>query len=125
MEDKWTQMRNELFILIFVFAAEVRNGIRFDSFYRRFDYGFGTISDLLKELVRDGWVDVCFDLQDQPMWYPEKFLSKEEQIERLHLCCDKTTYIFLTPIGRDAGVEMLLEMKKRSKHDSQESGELE
>ncbi len=86
-------------------------GIRFDRLYRPFNYCFGTISDLLKTLVTDGLVKGCFDLDEQPSGYPDEFLSQEQQLKKLHLCFDQSTYVFLTPTWRDFGLQILQNMK--------------
>jgi hypothetical protein len=110
MDDKVTQLRDDLLLLIVVFTVEVGTGIRFDRLYRPFNYGFGTISDLLKRLVNDGLVAACFDLHDQPQM---SLLPNEEQIKRLQLCFDQSTYIFLTLEGRDFGLQILQKFEGR------------
>ena len=112
MDEKTNQLRDELLLLIMVVKAEVGCGIRFDQLYRPFNYGFGTISDLLKGLVTDGLVEVCFDLDEQPCGYPDEFMPQEQQVKKLHLCFDQSTYVFLTPKGRDEGVRILQRVNK-------------
>ena len=112
MDEKTKHLREELLLLIMVLTVDVGHGIRFDQLYRPFNYGFGTISDLLKILVTDGLVGLCFDLDEQPSGYPDEFLPNEEQIKKLHLCFDQSTYVFLTPKGRDEGVRILQSVNK-------------
>jgi hypothetical protein len=70
------------------------------------------VSDLLKGLVTDGLVEVCFDLDEQPCGYPDEFMPQEQQVKKLHLCFDQSTYVFLTPKGRDEGVRILQRVNK-------------
>lgn len=114
MDDKTKQLRDELLLLIVVFTVDIGPGIRFDHLYRPFNYGFGTISDLLKSLVTDGLVNVCFDIHDQPSGYPDNYLPRKEQVQKLHLCFDQSTYIFLTLEGRDYALTILQNMKESS-----------
>lgn len=111
-DDKTKRLRDELLLIIMVSTVNVGPGIRFDRLYRPFNYGFGTISDLLKSLVSDGLVAVSFNLPDQPNGYPDEFLPNEEQIKKLHLCFDQSTYIFLTLEGREHGVRIIQKMKE-------------
>ena len=112
MDEKTSKLRDELLLLIMVLTAEVGHGIRFDRLYRPFNYGFGTISDLLMNLVTDEFVGMCFDLHDQPSGYPNEFMPQEQQVKKLHLCFDQSTYVFLTPKGRDEGVRILQSVNK-------------
>ncbi len=112
MDEKTNQLRDELLLLILVITDEVGHGIRFDRLYHPFNYGFGTISDLLKTLVTDGFVGMCFDLHDQPSGYPDEFIPHEQQVKKLHLCFDQSTYVFLTPKGREEGVRILQRVNK-------------
>lgn len=115
MDDKTKRLRDELLLLIIVFTVDVAPAIRFDWLYRPFNYGYGTICDLLKSLVSDGLVAVSFDVHEKPSGYPDEFLSREEQKKKLHLCFDQSTYIYLTPDGRDYGVKVLQTMKQSCK----------
>lgn len=99
MEDKTKALCEELMLIIMIIFNERGKGILFYSLYPVFNYGFGTISDLLKVLVNEGYVNVIFDLKEQPEDYPDEFLPKEEQIQKLHLCNHYTTYIFPTSEG--------------------------
>jgi hypothetical protein len=116
MEDKTKALCEELMLIIMIIFMEREKGILFHSLYPVFNYGFGTISDLLKILVKDGYVNVCFNLDEQPEDYPDLFLPKEEQVKKLHLCNHDTTYIFPT----SKGLELVKENLKQAVAENRE-----
>ncbi|HNX03232.1 MAG TPA: hypothetical protein PLE33_04585 [Candidatus Cloacimonas sp.] len=107
MDEKTKALCDELLLIIMIIYKEQEKGIKFHSLYPVFNYGFGTISDLLKILVKDGYINVIFNLDEQPEDYPDEFLPEEEQIKKLHLCNHDTTYIFPTSKGLELVKENL------------------
>lgn len=115
MDEKTKALCDELLVIIVLFYTKIEQGIRFEHLYSVFNYGFGTISDLLKILVSEEHVRISFDQEKPPIGYPEECLPIPEQVQKLHLCSDWNTYIFPTPEGRVQVVEILTELKDQNR----------
>jgi len=100
MDAKRQALCEELLVIIVLSFCERAQGLRFERLYPMFNYGFGTISDLLKDMVADDQVCVCFECDCPPIGYPDNFPPSDEQIKKLHICDDSRTYIYPTEKGR-------------------------